>query len=93
MVSADDLLALRTPKGVFETLPILRRGMKMSRGPCTFRQKDVTRAVRAMEAAGIEVQRVEIDKAGKIIIVTGKPQPGQDSTRNEWDGIDGTHPA
>jgi hypothetical protein len=46
-----------------------------------------------MEAAGIEVQRVEIDKAGKIIIVTGKPQPGQDSTRNEWDGIDGTHPA
>ena len=45
----------------------------MSRGRCTFRQQDVTRAVRAAVAAGIEVQRIEIDKDGKIIVVTGKP--------------------
>jgi hypothetical protein len=44
----------------------------MSRGPCTFRQKDVTRAVKAMAAAGIEVQRVEIDAQGKIILVASK---------------------
>ncbi len=46
----------------------------MARGPCTFRQHDVTRALRATVAAGIEVQRIEIDKDGKIIVVTGKPK-------------------
>jgi hypothetical protein len=43
----------------------------MSRGPCTFKQQDVTRALRATVAAGIEVQRIEIEKDGKIIVVTG----------------------
>ena len=43
----------------------------MTRGPCTFRQKDVTRALRASIAAGIEVRRVEIDREGKIVLVTG----------------------
>lgn len=44
----------------------------MARGPCTFKQQDVTRALRAAVAAGIEVQRYEIDKDGKIVVVTGK---------------------
>jgi hypothetical protein len=46
----------------------------MPRGPSTFRQKDVTRALRAAAAAGIEVRRVEIDKDGKIVVVTCKPK-------------------
>jgi hypothetical protein len=46
----------------------------MARGPCTFRQQDVTRALRATVAAGIEVERIEIDKDGKIVVVTGKPK-------------------
>jgi hypothetical protein len=41
----------------------------MSRGPCTFRQSDVTRAVRAVAKAGVEVGRYEIAKDGRIIIV------------------------
>ncbi|QJP12964.1 hypothetical protein G3545_04400 [Starkeya sp. ORNL1] len=45
----------------------------MSRGPCTFRQRDLTAAVKAVEAAGIGVARVEVDKDGKIIIIPGKP--------------------
>jgi hypothetical protein len=45
----------------------------MARGPSTFRQQDVTRAVRATVAAGIEVQRVEIASDGRIIIVAGSP--------------------
>jgi hypothetical protein len=43
----------------------------MSRGPATFRQRDLTAAVKAMRAAGCEVVRVEIGKDGKIIVVTG----------------------
>ena len=44
----------------------------MSRGPCTIKQQDVTRVLRATVAAGIEVQRIEVGKDGKIIVVTGK---------------------
>jgi hypothetical protein len=36
----------------------------------TFKQRDVTRALRATVAAGIQVKRIEIDRTGKIAIVT-----------------------
>jgi hypothetical protein len=42
----------------------------MARGPCTFRQRNVTAAVKAVVAAGVEVARVEVDTDGKIVVVT-----------------------
>ena len=36
----------------------------MGRAPSTFRQLDVTKAVKAVAAAGVGIVRVEIDKAG-----------------------------
>jgi hypothetical protein len=65
------------------------KGVPMSRGPSTFRQQDVTRALKATVAAGIEVQRVEIDKAGKITLITAKPADSvsESSEVNEWDNI------
>jgi hypothetical protein len=61
----------------------------MARGPCTFKQQDVTRALRAAVAAGVEVQRFEIDKDGKIVVVTGKSQEpvAEGRGENEWDRI------
>lgn len=41
----------------------------MSRTASTFRQNDVTRAVKGAVAAGVKIVRVEIDKAGKIVLV------------------------
>jgi hypothetical protein len=41
----------------------------MSRVETTFRQCDVTRALRAAGAAGCEVRRIEIDRDGKIVLV------------------------
>lgn len=41
----------------------------MSRGPSTFRQRDVAAAIKAARDAGVEVARVEVDKDGKIVIV------------------------
>ena len=60
----------------------------MPRGPCAFKQSDITKAVRAVVAAGIEVARVEVDKAGKIIVVVGDAEqtaPASNGERNEWD--------
>lgn len=45
------------------------RGAKVARGNCTFRQRDVTAAVKAVVAAGREVERVEIEPDGRIRIV------------------------
>ncbi len=44
----------------------------MSRSPSTFRQADLTRAIKAARNAGVEVARAEIAKDGKIIIVIGE---------------------
>lgn len=37
--------------------------------PRTFNQRDITRALRGAKAAGIEIQRLEIDPAGKIVLI------------------------
>ena len=61
----------------------------MSRGQQTFKQRDVTKAIKAAVKAGIDVERVEIDKNGKIVIVTAKAEDavnGDNPEKNEWDG-------
>jgi hypothetical protein len=62
----------------------------MSRGPQTFKQSDVTRALKATVKAGIAVERVEIDKNGKIVVVAGSPEDAADGEKpgiNEWDKV------
>ena len=58
----------------------------MARAPSTFRQQDVTRAVKAVTAAGVHIARIEIDKAGKIVIITAEltDRLGE-MEANEWD--------
>jgi hypothetical protein len=60
-------------------------GAIVARGSSAFKQRDVTRAVRATVAAGVGVKRVEIE-AGKITIVTGPPEAVQVSG-NSWDDV------
>ncbi len=61
----------------------------MSRGSLTFRQTDVTRAVKALQAAGLGVARLEIDiKDGKIVVVAAKSTETAAEgapVLNEWD--------
>jgi hypothetical protein len=56
----------------------------MSRGKQSFRQREITRAVKGVEAAGVRVARIEVDKDGKIIIVTGTAVT-QPATANDLD--------
>jgi hypothetical protein len=44
----------------------------MARAPASFRQADVTRAVRGVTAAGVTVGRVEVEP-GKIIVHAAQP--------------------
>jgi hypothetical protein len=61
----------------------------MPRAPSTFRQQDVTRAVKAVAAAGVHIARIEIDKAGKIAIITTDvaDRPRESTEANEWDRV------
>jgi hypothetical protein len=64
---------------VFEEKPV-------SRGPCTFRQRDLTAAIKAVVASGREIARIEIG-SGRISVVPGKPQLDVDegSEINGWE--------
>jgi len=56
----------------------------MSRGPSTFRQRDVKAAIKAVADAGYQVARVEIDRDGKIVVIVARP--GEDQSQgNELD--------
>jgi hypothetical protein len=60
------------------------------RRPCLFKERDVTRAAKAIRAAGLDIERVEITKDGAIIIFPGKPEQvaGEGGKAdNEWDSI------
>ena len=53
----------------------------MVRAPCTFRQGDVTRAIREVEAAGKKITKVSI----VIEIAQDDDAATVDGERNEWD--------
>ena len=59
----------------------------MARGPLAFKQGDVTRALRAVSAAGQPVQRIEINREGKIVVFVGKTEQQEGLGDNEWDKI------
>lgn len=40
----------------------------MARGPSTFKQRDLTRAIKAAVAAGLEVERAWIEVDGRIML-------------------------
>jgi hypothetical protein len=54
----------------------------MARGPCTFRQRDVSRALRAGKAAGVPVE-IRIDRrTGDLVIKTVRPDDNATDVRD-----------
>jgi len=56
----------------------------MGHGPATFRETDLTRALRAARKAGADVERVEIGRDGRIVLVL-KSGDEVSPEGNEWD--------
>ena len=59
----------------------------LMRRPSAFKKTDVTRAVRAVLAAGVGVASVMINQHGGITVVPGRPDEAQGSEPNPWDGV------
>ena len=61
----------------------------MTRRPSSFRQRDLTRAVKAVVAAGLRVAGVKVNAQGDIEVVTADERaqdtPAQEG--NEWDRL------
>lgn len=57
----------------------------MSRGPVSFRQADVARAVKGVKAAGVSIGRIEIAPDGRIIVCAeAAPAPEPETALDAW---------
>jgi hypothetical protein len=56
----------------------------MARAPLTFRQRDVTAAIKAAEAAGKEVFGVRIGRDGTIVLITAREAAPEDTAEADF---------
>jgi hypothetical protein len=47
----------------------------MARGDCTFRQRDLKAALKAVEQSGAKVATVQVKPDGTIVVTMGEPSP------------------
>jgi hypothetical protein len=60
----------------------------MTRAPSIFRQQDVTKAIKATKAAGVDIARIEIAKDGRIVIITATEAARVGAgEENSWDRV------
>lgn len=75
------------------------KGSSMSTGNWRWKQSELTRAVRAVQAAGLPIRNAEVTNDGTIRIFVGEPAKAageRPATNNPWDEVftesdDGTH--
>jgi hypothetical protein len=56
------------------------------RRPSTFKKSDMIRFIKAVQAAGLEVARLGVNRDCLIVEVLGKPNAGSTEV-NEWDEV------
>jgi hypothetical protein len=60
----------------------------MSRGAQTFKQGNVTKALKAAEKAGLKVRRAEVRTDGSIVLDFNSQSPDIAAAEvNEWDSV------
>jgi hypothetical protein len=66
----------------------------MGHRPCSFRQRDVTAAIKAVRAAGCSVASVEVDPVtGKIVVLARSTteEPAESAPLDAWRASRGPH--
>jgi len=48
------------------------RAPRAARSPSLFKRADMRRAIRSAQEAGLPIDRVEVDKAGQIVVYAAK---------------------
>jgi hypothetical protein len=64
--------------------------VSMMREKCRIRQSEITRTLKATLAAGVEVDRVEIEKDGRVVVIICKQRVVEivaDGEQNPWDQV------
>jgi hypothetical protein len=59
----------------------------MTRAPASFKKADVVRAIEATRAAGLEIDRTEIGRDGRIVLIHKRgsiPDDTPDAALHEW---------
>ena len=69
---------------VLSLCPSIRKN-RMSRAPQSFKQRDMTRAIKAAQAAGLTAYRIEIVNGNPAIIVGGNVDNPKDADVKSWD--------
>jgi len=60
----------------------------MSSRPSPFRQRDITRVLRAAAKGGFQAGRVEVAQDGRIVLIRDKKEPARGvGEANEWDRV------
>ena len=59
----------------------------MSPRRVAFTKADLSRAVKGVKAAGVDVARVEIGPDGRIVVVAGAAERLRANVENEWDNV------
>jgi hypothetical protein len=57
----------------------------MARGRLAFKERDLARALRAAQKSGVPMQRIEIDREGRIVMIPDRPCAPATPDRNEYD--------
>lgn len=57
----------------------------MSRGPVSWKESDVKRAIKAAQDSGLPISKIEFEP-GKIVVVIGKPAEAQCETKSAEEG-------
>ena len=65
----------------------LMRPPRRKRRRLAFTKRDVARAVAAHMQSGLGVERVEIDREGRIVVVTTQAESISIAPANEWDTV------
>jgi len=59
----------------------------MARGKCTFKQSDATKAMKSAIAAGLRIERVEIDRDGKIVLQIAQVEQNRMEPGTGWEDV------